>query len=241
MGRLRTNSQMNAMNTLAGKFIVLDGPDGAGKSEQHRLLAKTLEQAGIDVESCRDPGGTEIGDRIRKVLLDYDLSTMNVSCEAMLFMASRAQLIAERIRPALAAGKTVLCDRFVTSTCAYQGAAGYDPRRVVELANFAIDNCWPDVTVIIDVDAETGFARIGRKSHHAGKHRAKRVGESMLFEGSQPDAMEARSIEFHRKVHAMFLRVHEYYPTPVVTVDGNGDPETVHQRIMDALTGVSTG
>ena len=116
---------MKATNTLAGKFIVLDGPDGAGKSEQHRLLAKTLEQAGIDVESCRDPGGTEIGDRIRKVLLDYDLSTMNVSCEALLFMASRAQLIAERIRPALDAGKTVLCDRFVTSTCAYQGAAGY--------------------------------------------------------------------------------------------------------------------
>ena len=88
---------------------------------------------------------------------------MDVNCETLLFMASRAQLVAEIIQPAIKRGETVLCDRFVTSTCAYQGAAGYDPKRVIELAHFAIDDCWPDVTIIIDVDTEKGSDRIGRK------------------------------------------------------------------------------
>ena len=143
---------------LRGKFVVFDGPDGAGKSTQRERLAKTLGSAGADVVSGRDPGGTEIGDRIRAVLLDFDLSRMDVGCETLLFMASRAQLVAEVIRPALTVGKTVLCDRFVTSTCAYQGAAGYDPKRIIDLARMAIGDCWPDVTIILDVDVEEGFA-----------------------------------------------------------------------------------
>ncbi len=222
---------------LRGLFVVVDGPDGADKSTQRQLLADRLEGAGAEVVSCRDPGGTQIGDRIRSVLLDYDLSTMNVNCEALLFMASRAQLLAEVIRPALAAEKTVLCDRFITSTCAYQGAAGYDPRRVIELARFAVDDCWPHLTVILDVEPAEGFARVGRKAHHAGKNRGNSSGEPMLFDGARPDAMEARSIEFHRKVRRLFLGVHEYYPAPVVTVDGRGDVNTVHQRVVEVLLG----
>ena len=223
------------IDALRGKFIVFDGPDGSGKSTQRELLAKRLEDAGAAVVSCRDPGGTQIGDRIRSVLLDYDLSTMNVNCEALLFMASRAQLLAQIIQPALDAGKTVLCDRFITSTCAYQGAAGYDPRRVIELAEFAIGDRWPDMTVILDVDTDEGFARVGRKPHHAGKNRAKSSGEGMLFDGAAPDAMEARSLEFHRGVRRLFLEVKEYYPTPVVTVDGRGDVEEVYQRVVECL------
>lgn len=221
--------------TLAGKFIVFDGPDGAGKSTQRELVAKALTDAGADVVCCRDPGGTPIGDRIRSVLLDHDLSTMNVNCETLLFMASRAQLIADVIDPAIQQNKTVLCDRFITSTCAYQGAAGYDPKRVIELAHFAIDDHWPDLTVIIDVDVEAGFQRIGRKAHHAGKNRQKEAGQSTMFDGSQPDAMEARSIDFHRKVRDMFLTVSEYFPTPVVVVDGSGEQAAVHQRVMQTL------
>lgn len=225
---------------LQGKFIVFDGPDGSGKSSQRNLLNDWLVAAGVKTVLCRDPGGTEIGDRIRSVLLDHDLSMMDVSCEVLLFMASRAQLVSQVIKPALSAKKTVLCDRFVTATCAYQGAAGYDPRRVVELARFAIGDCWPDYTVILDIETEQGFKRIGRKPHHAGKHRDKDAGQGMLIEDARPaDAMEARSLHFHRRVRQIFLGLHEYYPTPVFTVDGQGDVDTVHQRVLEGLSRVT--
>ena len=120
---------------LRGKFIVFDGVDGAGKGAQLERLKAELESRNLAAIRTRDPGGTVLGDRIRHVLLDFDLSRMDPSCEAFLFMASRAQLVREVIRPALAAGKTCLGDRYVSATCAYQGAAGYDPRRVVELAS----------------------------------------------------------------------------------------------------------
>jgi len=219
--------------------MVFDGPDGAGKSTQRELLAKALIAAGGQVVSCRDPGGTEIGNRIRSVLLDYDLTTMHVNCEAFLFMASRAQLIAEVIRPALAEGKAVLCDRFVTSTCAYQGAAGLNPERIIELARFAIDDCWPDLTVILDVDPVEGFERIGRRPHHAGKNRQRSSGEATLFDGTQPDAMEARSIEFHRRVRQIFVDLQEFYPAPVVVVDGRGTVDAVHRRVLEVLAHVA--
>ncbi len=224
---------------LCGKLIVFDGPDGAGKSTQRKLLADALEAAGADVVSCRDPGGTEIGDRVRSVLLDHDLSVMDVACETLLFMASRAQLVSEVIRPALSADRTVLCDRFVTSTCAYQGAAGYDPKAVIDLARFAIGDVWPALTLIIDVDPDEGFKRIGRKPHHAGKNRRRSSGEATLFDGGQPDAMEARPVEFHRRVREMFLGLYEYYPTPVVTVDGRGDVQTVHRLVLEELRRVA--
>ncbi len=106
---------------LRGRFIVLDGPDGAGKTTQQKRLAESLEAAGLDVVTCRDPGGTEIGDRIRAVLLDHDLTHMDPTCETLLFMASRAQLLDEVIRPALAADKTVLCDRFGVKALDFDG------------------------------------------------------------------------------------------------------------------------
>ncbi len=229
---------------LRGKFIVLDGPDGCGKTTQRNKLEDTLKQAGLDIVTCRDPGGTTIGDRIRSVLLDFDLNEMNVNCEALLFMASRAQLMHEIINPALEAGKTVLCSRFVSSTCAYQGAAGYDPKRVIELAHFAIDDRWPDWTVLLDVDVEKGFERIGRKSHHAGKNRKKFSGQPTLFQDedaeSATDAMEARPIDFHRKVRQVFLELHEYYPTSIIAVDASAEEDAVHQRVLECLTSVTT-
>ncbi len=234
-----TDDLSTVVEWLRGRFIVFDGPDGAGKSTQRQRIADALTSVGVDVVSCRDPGGTEIGDRIRSVLLDYDLSTMDVNCETLLFMASRAQLVTEVIRPAVAARKTVLCDRFVTSTCAYQGAAGYDPKRVIELARFAIGDCWPDHTFVFDVDPEAGFERIGRKPKHAGKNRRRSTGEPTLFSGSQPDAMEARSLDFHRKVREVFLGVHEYYPKPVTTIDARGDVESVHQAVVKELVRVA--
>lgn len=224
---------------LKGRFLVFDGPDGAGKSHQRDRLATALRELGVDPVVCRDPGGTDIGNRIRSVLLDYDLSEMDVACETLLFMASRAQLVGEIIRPALAAGRTVLCDRFVSATCAYQGAAGYDPLRVIELARFAIGDTWPDLTIILDLDPECGFGRIGRKPSHAGKRRrASAHGPALPFAESDvkhADAMEARPIEFHRRVRKMFLEVHSYYPRPVVNVAADAPKEDVFKRVVDAV------
>lgn len=211
------------ITSIRGKFVVLDGPDGSGKSTQIRRLARELSAAGLDVVTGRDPGGTAIGDRIRAVLLDHDLSTMDVNCEALLFMASRAQLVAEVIRPALSAGITVLCDRYVSSTCAYQGAAGMDPRRVLALAPFAIGDTWPHATIVVSVGAEVGLRRIDEMVRRRGDERARR------------DAMERRTVDFHREVHASYLRLPEYYPAPIAVVDGDGNEDAVFERMIEAI------
>ena len=221
-----------------GKFIVLDGPDGAGKSAQSARLMKALAEADVPAIACRDPGGTVIGDRIRSILLDHDLTTMDVACETLLFMASRAQLVAEIIRPAQDAGKAVVCDRYVSSTCAYQGAAGYDPHKVVELAHLAIGDCWPDATIVLDLDPQAGFERIGRKARHAGKNRKTAAEQASLIPGATTDAMEARPLEFHRRVRNLFLELPSFYPRPVMIVDAAADEEEVFERIVEALTSV---
>jgi dTMP kinase len=226
------------LSRLRGKFIVFDGVDGAGKGAQLKCLHEALVAAGQTVVMARDPGGSVIGDRIRHVLLDYDLSDMDVRCEALLFMASRAQLTREVIDPALAAGNAVLCDRFVSATCAYQGAAGYDPRRVIDLARFAIDDTWPDLTIVIDLPPDAGFSRTGRKSHTERISEQKKkgaVGHPVLFHDAHTDAMEARPLEFHQKVRQKFLELPTFYPRPVAIVDGHGSVEEVQTRVMEAL------
>jgi dTMP kinase len=232
------NAISDTLVRLRGRFVVLDGPDGAGKSVQSRRLTEALARLDVPAVACRDPGGTVIGDRIRSILLDHDLSTMEVTCETLLFMASRAQLVGEVIRPALRAGRTVVCDRYVSSTCAYQGAAGFDPRKVIELAQLAVGDCWPDATIILDLDPQTGFDRIGRKASHAGRNRKGAAEQGSLIPGAMPDAMEARPIEFHRRVRNMFLDLPAYYPRPVMIVDAGGDPDEVFARIVEVLGGV---
>lgn len=219
---------------LRGRFIVFDGVEGCGKGTQIRLLGEFLRQAGLSVAIAKDPGGTAIGDRIRHVLFDYDLSEMDVRCETLLFMASRAQLLREVVDPALARGISVLGDRFVSSTCAYQGAAGYDPRRVIQLAPFAIDDRWPHLTIVLDLPVDKGFERLGRKP--SVRWKAKDVtGQVRLFHDTHGDAMEARPIEFHRRVREMFLELPSYYPAPVVVVDADADPRAVHERVLAAV------
>jgi dTMP kinase len=220
---------------LAGKFIVFDGPDGSGKGTQIRMLADALAAQGIDVARAIDPGGTEIGDRIRAVLLKHDLSRMDVRCETLLFMASRAQLVGEVIEPAMKAGKVVLCDRFISATCAYQGAAGYHVAQIIKLGAFAVGQTWPHLTVIIDVPAEEGFRRTGRKAHHAGQRRKNEGDQGLLLDDIQPDAMEARPIEFHRKVRKLFLNLPADYPGRVEVIDGMRAMEEVHANIMELL------
>jgi len=226
----------DVLDKLRGKFIVFDGVDGSGKGAQIRLLTDALAARGIDFVPARDPGGTAIGDRIRHVLLGYDLSGMDPHCEALLFMASRAQLVREVIDPALARGTACICDRYVSATCAYQGAAGYDPRRVVELARFAIDETWPHLTLVIDLPPKTGFARTGRKSHSERKRTNSGAhGHPTLFHDGDTDAMEARPMKFHKRVRQLFLELPTYYPAPVAIIDGSGTLEQVHARILEAI------
>ena len=195
---------------LQGKFIVLDGPDGCGKSTQVRLLAEALEQTGIETISLRDPGGTNIGEQIRQILLRNDNQAMSVRCEALLYLASRAQLYEESIKPALAEGKCVICDRWLSSTYAYQAVAGkIGVDWLEQLAAASLERSWPDLTIIIDVSSEIGLQRVG----------------------PAPDRMEEKSADFHRRVRQVFgdlARTRRGFGI----IDGSGTVQEVHRRVM---------
>lgn len=146
---------------LAGRFVVFDGPDGSGKSTQFRRFGALARASGLDVCEVREPGGTEIGERVREILLDPIHENMHVRCEMLLYMASRAQLVAERISPAIERGELVLADRFISSTLAYQGTAGGMAfEEILSVGKVAVDRCWPDAVVIFDVDEATAAHRL---------------------------------------------------------------------------------
>jgi len=221
---------------LAGKFIVFDGPDGSGKSTQIRLVAERLRAEGLEVTTARDPGGTEIGDRLRQMLLGPELAKMDVRCETLLFMASRAQLAGEVIEPALKAGHVVLCDRFISATCAYQGARGYDIGRIIELGRYAVGDTWPQLTLILDVPSEEGFRRTGHRQQQAGLNSKNHdAAPGLSLTGMATDAMEARPLEYHRKVRDLFLALGPEYPGRIVVIDATPSPEQVHQSILEIL------
>lgn len=197
----------------AGRFIVIDGPDGAGKSTQVARLAERIRSAGVPVTAVRDPGGTAIGDRIRAILLDKAHAEMAVACELMLYMASRAQLVAQTVRPALAEGHCVISDRYISSTVAYQGAGGADTEAVRAVGELAVGGLWPELTVILDVPSDLGLGRLTGPA----------------------DRMESKALQFHEKVREMFLAQANQQADRFLVVDGAGDVETVHERIVSAL------
>lgn len=198
---------------LGGKFIVFDGPDGAGKSTQLQLLKKNLESEGLGVEIAIDPGGTNTGQEIRKILLHSKDLDICPTCETFLFMASRAQLAYEVIRPAIQDGKVVLGDRFISATLAYQGALEIDPKFIIELGNKAVGQTWPDLTIILDIDARQGLGRVGHS----------------------PDRMESRAGKYHELVRRKFCKLHEIYPHPVAYLNAAGSREEVFDRLMKLL------
>ena len=224
----------SAFHPWPGKFLVLDGPDGAGKTTVGKAVADRLTGQGQSVTRCKDPGGTEAGDRIRSVLLDHDLGGMDVRCEVLLFMASRAQLVAEVVAPALKRGDVVLCDRFVSANLAYQCAAGADFDEIISLARYAIGDTWPDLTIVLDVGSELGFSRVGE--------RAKAVKAAPNVDATGLDAMERRSSAFHQRVRKNFLSLPGRYPSPVEIVDASGSLEevvnTVTERVESSLVDV---
>jgi dTMP kinase len=194
------------MRALAGKFVVFDGPDGSGKSTQFRRFADAARAAGVEVVEVREPGGTPIGEKIRTILLDPSNAEMTVRAEMLLYMASRAQLFAQRIEPALRGGALVLADRFVSSTLAYQGAAsGMDEDDIVAVGRVATGNHVPDLTVVFDVSTDVALSRL-----------------SPLL-----DRMEGKGREFHMRVRAGYLSQAERWPDRYVVVDSSVAPDAV--------------
>lgn len=203
---------------LRGKFLVFDGPDGSGKSTQLAMFLKAVRSAGIEVTEVREPGGTEIGEKIRSALLDHlDSESMSLRCEMLLYMASRAQLCKQLIAPALEQGKLVVADRFVSSTYAYQGTAGGIPvAEIKAAAEIAMQGTEPDSTLIFDVDQDTAASRLN----------------PLL------DRMEAKGAAFHAKVRQGYQDLIASDPDQqrYLRVDATGSPTDVFTNILDVLT-----
>ena len=198
---------------LAGKFIVLDGPDGCGKSTHAKLLTQWLRENGTNTESYRDPGDTAIGEKIRHILLNPEHTAMDTRTELLLYMAARAQLWQEKIAPALKAGRCVILDRWLSSTCAYQGyAGGFGAENVIKLAENCLERVWPDLTIILDVDIETASARLKKNL----------------------DRMEQKGPAYHEKVRQGFMKLAEEHPDFVV-VNAVQTIEAVKAKVIEAV------
>ena len=206
--------QKTDLTCLRGRFLVFDGPDGSGKTTQFRRMAQRCREAGLEVREVREPGGTPIGEQIRRILLDPSNSDMTLRCEMMLYMASRAQLIEQSIRPALERGELVLADRFISSTLAYQGTAGgLTHQEILDVGRVAIGDNWPDVTVIFDVSEEAAAARLN----------------PLL------DRMEQKGAAFHRRVRDGFLEQARAHPDDYLVIDASADEQTVFDSLYEQL------
>jgi dTMP kinase len=202
------------MTERRGTFITFEGPDGSGKSTQMRLLADRLRSMGREVVETQEPGGTEIGLKIRSILLDSANQKLCAVAEMLLYFAARAQNFDERILPAWERGAVVLSDRFTDSTLAYQGAGrGLGRDVVMQLHTIACHGLHPDLTICIDIDTEAGLDRTRTRL------------------GREPDRMDQQAIEFHRKVRATYLELGRENPARIKIIDGNGSRRDVAQRV----------
>ncbi len=198
-----------------GLFITFEGPEGSGKTTQMPLLAHYLEERGIAVVCTREPGGTRISEQIRQVILSKENNEISDPTEALLYSAARAQIVAELIRPALAAGTTVLCDRYADSTLAYQGyGLGLDLDALRVITRFATGGLVPDLTFFIDVPVADGIAR-------------KRLGET--------NRLDDKAIAYHERVRSGYLEMAKAEPERWVVVDGTGSVGDVQRQIRERL------
>jgi dTMP kinase len=182
------------------RFITFEGPDGSGKTTQARLFAEHLQTRGYPVAFTREPGGTAISEQIREVILSKRNLAMQSETEALLFSAARAQIVAELIRPALAAGKIVVCDRYADSTLAYQGyGLGLDLDALRAITRFATGGLVPDLTMYVDVPVEVGLAR---------RHRG------------ETNRLDHKALEYHARVRAGYLEMIAREPARWVVIDG---------------------
>ncbi|MGE8140841.1 dTMP kinase [Novosphingobium sp. NPDC080210] len=204
-----------------GKFIAFEGGEGAGKSTQARLLAAALERRGAPSIITREPGGTPGAEAIRALLLGTEGEGWNPRAEALLFAAARSDHVERLIQPAVAAGKWVICDRFVDSSRAYQGGgSGLSDAEVLELHRIGSGGLLPDLTLLIEVSPEVARQRTAARD----------------VDGA--DRIGGRDEGYHAKVAAAFARFAEAEPARFARIDGNGDAEAVHSAVMAALDGM---
>lgn len=205
----------------SGCFITFEGPDGGGKSTQVEHLCRRLEHAGVVVLPTREPGGTPVGRELRAMLLVPDRAPLAPQAEALLMCADRAQHVSEVIRPALAAGTVVLCDRFTESTLAYQGfGGGVDLASLEAVAHFATGGLTPDLTVLIDVDVRLGLER---------RRRAFRAGEGEF------NRIDRRRLEYHQRVRTGFLALADREPERFLVVNGGQAPEEISDQLWERV------
>jgi dTMP kinase len=197
-------------------FITFEGIEGCGKTTQLRLLQARLEAEGYAVEVTREPGGTPIAEAIRTILLDPANTAMHARAELLLYEAARAQHVEERIRPALESGRIVLCDRFLDSTTAYQGAGrSLPPQQVAWLHQFAIRGFMPGLTLLLDLPVETGMQRIADRGAR--------------------DRLEAEDAAFHERVRRAFLALAAESPERFVQIDAAAPVESVAEEVWQAV------
>lgn len=206
---------------MSGRFVTFEGPDGAGKTTQMKLAGERLTAAGWQVVYTREPGGTPISEKIREILLDPANHEMVDKAEALLYAAARAQHVEQLIRPAIRAGKVVLCDRFTDSTLAYQGAGrGIDRDLLRSVNDIAVGDVIPDLTVILDLNPDAGLDRITRTRQGQGKGK---------------DRIEMENIEFHRRVREGFLALAGENPQRYRVIAADRDLVTVAAEVWHCM------
>lgn len=197
-------------------FITLEGPEGSGKSSQIIPLAEFLTERGFRTIATREPGGTEIGDQVRAVLTNLNNTSMHPRTEILLFLAARAQLVEQCIRPALAQGSVVLCDRYADSTLAYQGYGhGTDLNLLRQMLNFATGSLWPDLTILLNIDPEIGLQR-------------KRSGREW-------NRLDAYELAFHQRVWRGYQELAQHEPQRWVAIDASQPIDKIQNQIRQVI------
>ncbi len=200
-------------------FITFEGPEGSGKTTQIRLLRDYLQQQGWSVVATREPGGTPIGDQIRACLHDVNNTAMTAAAELLLYSASRAQLVGELIRPALAQGQIVLCDRYADSTLAYQGyGRGLDLAALQQITQFVTGGLQPDLTLFLDVAVEAGLAR-------------RQLG------GDEMNRLDREAVTFHQKVRAGYFQLIAANPARWVIINAERPVPVIQAEIREIVRG----
>ena len=201
---------------MEGKFITVEGTDGAGKTTQIKMLVEKLTSKGLDVIVTREPGGTNIGEKIREIILDKENKEMDCITEAFLYAASRSQHVREKIIPYVEEGKVVICDRFVDSSIVYQGYARGIPIEFIEYINkYASGEIVPDLTLFFDIEPDFGIKR-------------KKAGQDL-------DRIEKENMDFHRAVHEGYKKLCRENPERIKRIDALKTIEEVHKEVILAV------
>ncbi|MCI5746015.1 MAG: dTMP kinase [Erysipelotrichaceae bacterium] len=207
-----------------GLFITIEGPEGSGKTTVAKRLVDTLNKQGIKTIYSREPGGVIIAEKIRNIILDVENTNLDPRSEALLYAASRRQHLVEKVIPALNDGYVVICDRFVDSSLAYQGyARGIGIDEIYDINLFAINNLWPDMTILLDIDPKIGLERISANRQ------------------DEVNRLDLEGIAFHQKVHEGYEIIKEKYKDRFTLVDGNNTKEKVfadvYSLVMEKIHG----